>query len=69
MVSMIRKSNDPYSIEFGKALLNDVAVKAKPMPLEYFNAEGNHVSPLFLDYIKPLVGELPDFVELEKKFV
>ncbi len=69
MVSMIRKSNDPYTIEFGKALLNDVAVKAKPMPMDYFNDEGNHVSSLFLDYIRPLIGELPDFVELEKKFV
>ena len=69
MVSIIRKSNDPYTIELGKALLNDVAVKAKPMPLEYFNAEGNHVSSQFLDYIRPLIGELPDFVELEKIFV
>ncbi len=69
MVSMIRKSNDPYTIEFGKALLNDVAVKAKPMPPEYFNSEGNHVSPLFLDYIRPLIGELPEFVELEKNYL
>ena len=69
MVSMIRKSNDPYTIEFGKALLNDVAVKAKPMPMEYFNPEGNHVSTLFLDYIRPLIGELPEFVELEKKYI
>jgi 6-phosphofructokinase 1 len=69
MVSMIRISDDPYVIEFGKALLNDVAVKAKPMPLDYFNEEGNFVTDNFLSYAKPLIGELPDFVELEKKFV
>ncbi len=66
MVSIIRKSNDPYTIEFGKVPLREVAVSAKPMPLDYFNAEGNHVSQKFIDYIKPLAGELPEFVTLER---
>ena len=69
MVSIKRISNNPYKIEFGKVPLKEVAVSAKPMPLEYFNAEGNHVSPLFIEYMKPLAGELPDFVRLEKNFV
>lgn len=69
MVAMIRSSNDPYVIEYGKALLNDVAVKAKPMPREFFNQEGNFVSEAFLDYMNPLVTDLPEFVELEKNFV
>lgn len=69
MVSINRVNNKPYTIEFGKALLNDVAVKAKPMPDEYFNAEGNFVSPAFMDYIRPLVGDLPEFVRLEKLMV
>ncbi len=69
MVAMIRESNSPYTIGFGKALLNDVAVKAKPMPLDYFNSRGNFVSEAFYDYIKPLIGDLPEYVELEKKFV
>jgi 6-phosphofructokinase len=68
MVSIRRISNDPYTIEFGKVPLKEVAVSAKPMPAEFFNSEGNHVSPLFIDYIKPLVGELPEFVRLEKIF-
>lgn len=65
MVSIIRKSNNPYTIEFGKVPLHEVAVSAKPMPLEYFNKEGNHVSEKFIEYIKPLAGELPEFVTLE----
>jgi 6-phosphofructokinase 1 len=69
MVSIERISDSPYMIKFGKVLLKEVAVSAKPMPLEYFNAEGNHVSEKFLDYMKPLVGELPDFVRLEQIFV
>ncbi len=66
MVSMNRVSNDPYKIEFGKALLSDVAVEAKPMPAEYFNKEGNFVSEAFLEYARPLIGDLPEFVRLEK---
>lgn len=66
MVTIERKSNIPYTISFGKALLNDVAVAAKPMPREYFNEEGTGVTPAFIEYIKPLIGDLPDFVELEK---
>ena len=69
MVTIIRESNEPYKAGFGKALLNDVAVKARPMPRDYFNEEGNFVSDKFIDYIRPLVGDLPDFVELEKIFI
>lgn len=68
MVSIKRISNKPYNIEFGKVPLKEVAVSAKPMPAEFFNTEGNHVSSLFIDYIKPLVGDLPEFVRLEKIF-
>jgi len=68
MVSINRTSNNPYTIEFGKVPLEKVAVSAKPMPLEYFNKEGNHVSQQFIDYMKPLAGDLPEFVRLEKIF-
>jgi 6-phosphofructokinase 1 len=68
MISIVRTSNNPYTIEFGKVPLKEVAVSAKPMSLDLFNAEGNHVSPKFIEYIKPLAGELPEFVKLEKTF-
>ncbi len=68
MVSIVRTSNSPYTIEFGKVSLEEVAVSAKPMPKDFFNSEGNHVSPKFIEYIKPLAGELPEFVQLEKIF-
>jgi 6-phosphofructokinase 1 len=68
MVSIKRISNNPYAIEFGKVPLKEVAVSAKPMPAGYFNREGNNVSPLFFDYMKPLAGELPEFIKLEKIF-
>jgi 6-phosphofructokinase 1 len=68
MVSIKRTSNNPYTIELGKVALKEVAVSAKPMTLDLFNKEGNHVSQKFIDYIKPLAGELPEFVQLEKIF-
>jgi len=68
MVSIRRVSNNPYRIEFGKVPLREVAVSAKPMPLEYFNKEGNHVSDLFIEYMKPLAGDIPEFIKLEKVF-
>jgi 6-phosphofructokinase len=68
MVSIKRVSNKPYSITFGKVSLKEVAVAAKPMPMEYFNKEGNYVSSSFKEYMKPLAGEIPDFVRLEKIF-
>ena len=66
MVSIRRVSNTPYSVEYGKVPLREVAVSAKPMPPEYFNADGNHASSLFFDYMKPLAGDLPEFVRLER---
>jgi ATP-dependent phosphofructokinase / diphosphate-dependent phosphofructokinase len=68
MVSINRTSDNPYSVEYGKVPLEKVAVSAKPMPAEFFNSEGNHVSQLFIDYMKPLAGDLPEFVRLEKIF-
>jgi len=68
MVSIIRVSDNPYSIKFGKVPLEEVAVSAKPMAPEFFNSEGNHVSQKFIEYIKPLAGDLPEFVQLEKIF-
>ena len=68
MVSIKRISNAPYAVEYGVVPLREVAVSAKPMPREYFNPDGNYVSPLFIDYMKPLAGELPEFVKLKKIF-
>ncbi len=68
MVSITRLSDSPYKIGYGKVPLREVAVSAKPMPADYFNSEGNHVSDRFLEYMKPLAGDLPEFVRLEKIF-
>ncbi len=69
MIALERKSDRPYEIKYVKVLLSDVAVKAKPMPGEYFTKKGNFVNEKFIEYIKPLIGKLPEFVELENKVI
>jgi ATP-dependent phosphofructokinase / diphosphate-dependent phosphofructokinase len=65
MITMNRVSDSPYTIEYSKVPLKDVAVSARPMPGEYFNSDGNFVSEEFVRYMKPLIPELPRFVRLK----
>jgi 6-phosphofructokinase 1 len=66
MVTIDRVSNSPYTVKFGEAPLNEVAVDAKEMPPEFLNEEGNFVTEAFLEYIKPLVDEPAPFSVLTK---
>jgi 6-phosphofructokinase 1 len=69
MVTIERVSNSPYAIRYSKAPLAEVAERAKPMPQDFLNAEGNFVTQKCLDYMRPLLGEVPEYVQLEKAFV
>ena len=64
MVTLERHIERRYICETGSIPLMDVAVRAKPMPDEYINAEGNFITDAFLDYLCPLVGPLPCYVKL-----
>ena len=65
MVTIDRLSDEPYQVSYGKILLTEVSLSARPMPPEYFNEEGNFVSESFRRYMKPLTGEMPEFVRLK----
>jgi 6-phosphofructokinase 1 len=52
-------NGDDYKVELFRTELKNVAEKTKSMPEEFINAEGNGVTQAFLDYAKPLAGELP----------
>ncbi len=69
MVSMVRGKGRQYKVAFETAPLTTVAIEAKPMPDAFINAEGNFVTKAFLDYLKPLVGELPSYHSLKGKQV
>jgi len=64
MVAIDRKSGSPYRIELSTAPLSEVAEKSKPMPREYINSEGNFVTGKFYDYVRPLIGQLPEFARI-----
>jgi 6-phosphofructokinase 1 len=65
MVTLEREPTSIYKCNTGTVPLQEVAIKAKPMPDEYINAEGNFVTDAFIDYLRPLVGELPQYTTLE----
>lgn len=65
MVTLVRQSGSKYQCTTGTIGLVEVAIKAKPMPNEFINAEGNFVTDTFRDYISPLIGELPQYANLE----
>jgi 6-phosphofructokinase len=64
MVTIVRESSGPYRSSLGTAALEDVAVRAKPMPDEMINVDGNFPTDSFLEYLRPLVGELPEYADL-----
>jgi 6-phosphofructokinase len=58
-VSIRRLSSKPYASECFITPLASVAREATHMKDEYINAAGNDVTQAWLDYVAPLVGELP----------
>ena len=64
MVTFERASNDPYRITFGSAPLASVANHERPLPDEFIAADGMGVTPAFHEYLKPLVGPLPEYANL-----
>jgi 6-phosphofructokinase 1 len=64
MISIHRISSSPYQVELKTVSLDKVAVHIKPMDDKYINTPGNFVTDEYIEYIKPLVGELPRYSEL-----
>ncbi len=69
MVTMQRmnKPRQAYKIGFGAIPLKDVANHERPMPDEFIAASGLDVTPAFLNYLRPLIGEMPEYVSLAGK--
>lgn len=66
MVTIQRTSQkgEPYKATFGTAALSEVANHERPMPDEFIASNGMDVTKPFLDYVTPLIGELPSFAHL-----
>ncbi|MEX0717196.1 MAG: 6-phosphofructokinase [Planctomycetaceae bacterium] len=69
MVTLVRESKpgEPYRSGFGTQPLCDVANQERPMPDKYIAKSGMDVTKAFLDYARPLVGDLPRYARLTIK--
>ncbi len=69
MVTMQRTNTgrQPYKIGFGTIPLKEVANHERPMPDEFISDDGLDVTPAFLKYLAPLIGDLPQYVSLAGK--
>ncbi len=67
MVTLLREPGPDYRCTTGSVPLAEIANVEKRLPAEFLSAEGNFVTPAFLEYATPLVGGafLP-YARLEK---
>ncbi|UCC68837.1 MAG: 6-phosphofructokinase [Armatimonadota bacterium] len=64
MVSLERKTNEPYQCELTLSDLEIVANEEKLIPREWLNEAGNDVTQDFVAYARPLIeGEVPTPIE------
>lgn len=57
-IAIQRTSNKPYTVEYKRIELTDVAAKTRTLDPKYI-VDGNNIDPTFCDYLAPIVGELP----------
>ncbi len=69
MITIERVSDSPYKSVFGKTELSNVAIRAKAMPDDFINKRGNFVTEKLITYMKPLIGKIPEYIELDKKYI
>ena len=58
-VAIKRKATKKYSVDFEVVELRSVAKETRHMPDAFINKAGNNVTQAFIDYARPLVGDLP----------
>ncbi len=58
-IAIKRKPGKKYEVYYERVALKDVARDSREMPAKFINRAGNNVTKAFLDYARPIVGELP----------
>lgn len=73
MITLLRKKGAKYAPAFGTISLEEVAnidhghSREKPVPAAFIAKDGMDVTPAFMKYIRPLVGEMPKHLVLDGK--
>ncbi len=57
-IAIVRTSDSPYTVAFNRVELSDVAAKTQVLDERYL-LNGNDIHPSFIDYLAPLVPDLP----------
>ncbi len=65
MVALERESSKPYRVRYTTTPLEEVAIRARPMPENFINSAGNDITEDFLQYMEPLADPLPDYSILD----
>ncbi len=63
-IAILRVPGPRYRVRYERVALRAVARTTRHMPAAYIAASGNDVKPAFLDYVRPLVGDLPPIARL-----
>ena len=67
MIGFKRTDHPKYTIETAAFPIDQVMLTEKTMPAEFINEEGNGVTPAFIEWCRPLLGEpLPKFISFAK---
>ena len=66
-INRTSKQGEPYAADFGTIPLGEVANAERPMPPKFISKDGLFVTKAFLDYANPLIGDLPEFFDLDLK--
>ncbi len=62
-IAIVRTNDAPYESGYKRIELSDVAAKTRHMPEEFIKGT-NDVTDAFINYARPLVGDLPEFAKL-----
>ena len=58
-IAIVRENGKKYKVAFAPVPIVHAAKFTRSVPKEYIAKNGHDVTPAFVDYAKPIVGELP----------
>jgi len=58
---LVRKSDEPYEVEYTSTDASNIANHVKYMPLDMVTEDGMNITEEAMKYFRPLVGKLPEY--------
>lgn len=65
MVTISRISDSPYETEETLVAIDKAAAGHNPLPEKYIGKNKNSIMSIFLSYLHPLIGDLPEYAKLK----